>query len=86
MLDAHYKGCLADRKDVNAVTLTFGSQVKALPSFMWVYEKFYFCQSLNQYAANYFISAIEYGSFDVRCLNRLDGWELFTFGGHLVKK
>ncbi len=39
MLDAHYKDCLAHRKNVNVVTLTFGSQVKALPSFMLVYMR-----------------------------------------------
>ena len=61
------------KKNVKAVTLTFGSQVKALPSFMsfmWVYEKFYFCQSPNQYAANDFISAFDYVSFDVPCPNK----------------
>ncbi len=62
-----------EKKNVKAVTLTFGSQVKALPSFMsfmWVYEKFYFCQSPNQYAANDFISAFDYVSFDVPCPNK----------------
>ena len=62
MLDLLYKGCLAHWSFANAVTLTFGLQVIALPSFMWVYEKFYFHQSLNQYASKEFISCQNVGS------------------------